>query len=514
MSLCMGCMTEKGDSAICPSCGLNEEELAGSNNAFLKPGTTLRDRYLFGIALGQGGFGITYIGYDNVLNTKVAIKEFYPSDIAGRNIPTDNVSAFTNNEEIYRKGRERFLEEAKTLAKFSDHPCIVGVKDCFEMNNTAYMVMEFLEGVNLKEYLNRKGGKVSVDAAISILTPVMDALRAVHGVGIIHRDISPDNIFITTDGRVRLIDFGAARQSFDGHKSLSIMLKPGYAPEEQYRTRGNQGSWTDVYALTATFYRMITGTVPPDSLERAMEDTLEIPMELPDHIKAALSHGLAVRAAERFSSITQLQSALSGNVVEVERKENNFNKADNRNTVNVNEYRENSGSGIKIMIGVLIALIVVALGFIIGLLAVNMNEKAEPVPQPAPVAEPLPEPEPEPTPEELVEDAVRLCLEGYVEAVNTGDTSEVYLYVDTEAPYYNTEVNQIISYHNKGVREELISWELVSIEWLDDNYERCKIVQHSVIDVTRPSGTKRADETYSYLLRKKDDRYVYVKMYE
>ena len=315
MSLCMGCMTEKGNSAICPSCGLNEEELAGSNNVFLKPGTTLKDRYLLGIALGQGGFGITYIGYDNVLNTKVAIKEFYPSDIAGRVSADGTVSAYTSADDEYGRGKERFLEEARTLAKFSDHPCIVGVKDCFEMNNTAYMVMEFLEGISLKEYLKRKGGRLSAEESISLLTPVMDALRAVHKMGIIHRDISPDNIFVTTDGRVRLIDFGAARQSIGGQKSLSVMLKPGYAPEEQYRTRGNQGPWTDVYALTATLYRMITGSVPPDSLERVMEDTLEIPMNLPQYIQSALRIGLAVRAAERFSSIEQLQAALNNRPV-------------------------------------------------------------------------------------------------------------------------------------------------------------------------------------------------------
>lgn len=316
MSLCMGCMTDKGSAQICPKCGLDEAELSNMSPVFLRPGTELNGRYTVGLALGQGGFGITYIGYDNVLNTRVAIKEYYPADIAGRTSADGTVSAYTQGIDEYTRGKQRFIEEARTLAKFADHPCIVGVKDCFDANETAYMVMEFLEGVNLKEYLKRKGGKLSVNEAISILTPVMDALRAVHNVGIIHRDISPDNIYITTDARVRLIDFGAARQSIGGQKSLSIMLKPGYAPEEQYRTKGNQGPWTDVYALTATFYRMITGTVPPDSLERVMEDTLEIPNELPTHIREALRKGLAVRASERFSNIEQLRMALGGRNVQ------------------------------------------------------------------------------------------------------------------------------------------------------------------------------------------------------
>lgn len=145
--------------------------------------------------------------------------------------------------------------------------------------------MQFLEGVTLKEYLNRKGNKIDPNEAISILTPVMDALREVHRAGIIHRDISPDNIFITSDGQVKLIDFGAARESMGGGKSLSIQLKQGYAPEEQYRAHGNQGSWTDVYALAATLYRMVTGETPPESIERLSYDTLIIPEDLPENIR-------------------------------------------------------------------------------------------------------------------------------------------------------------------------------------------------------------------------------------
>ena len=314
MSLCKGCMKEKGDEQVCPLCGLNETDLDSIAPIFLRPGTILKERYIVGVALGQGGFGITYIGYDKVLNARVAIKEYFPSDIAGRISETGTVSAYTQGADDFGRGKERFLEEARTLAKFSDHPCIVGVKDCFAENETAYMIMEYLDGISLKEYLNRKGGRLSVTDSISILSPIMDALSSVHKEGIIHRDISPDNIFITTDGRVRLIDFGAARQTMGGSKSLSVMLKPGYAPEEQYRTRGNQGPWTDVYALTATLYRMITGEVPPDALERVMEDTLVIPDDLPQNIQAALQIGLAVRASERYSSIEQLQAALNGQI--------------------------------------------------------------------------------------------------------------------------------------------------------------------------------------------------------
>ena len=296
MSKCMGCMKEKGDSKICPHCGYETPDKDAQNGAYLPEGTILQNRYLLGKVLGQGGFGITYIGYDNTLNIRVAIKEYYPSDMVQRTPESKTVSPFTQFKSDYEHGKQRFIEEARTLAKFSDFPGIVSVNDCFEYGGGAYMVMQFLEGVNLKEYLSRKGNKINPNEAISILTPVMDALKEVHRAGIIHRDISPDNIFITTDGQVKLIDFGAARQSIGGGKSLSIQLKQGYAPEEQYRAHGNQGTWTDVYALAATLYRMVTGETPPESIERLSYDTLIIPEDLPENIRIALQMGLAVRA--------------------------------------------------------------------------------------------------------------------------------------------------------------------------------------------------------------------------
>ncbi len=312
MSKCMGCMKEKGDSKICPHCGYEATDKDAQNGAYLPEGTILQNRYLLGKVLGQGGFGITYIGYDNTLNIRVAIKEYYPSDIAQRTLGSKTISPFTQFQSDYEHGKKRFIEEARTLAKFSDFPGIVSVSDCFEDGGSAYMVMQFLEGVTLKEYLNRKGNKIDPNEAISILTPVMDALREVHRAGIIHRDISPDNIFITSDGQVKLIDFGAARESMGGGKSLSIQLKQGYAPEEQYRAHGNQGSWTDVYALAATLYRMVTGETPPESIERLSYDTLIIPEDLPENIRIALQMGLAVRAPERYATVEQFQNALNG----------------------------------------------------------------------------------------------------------------------------------------------------------------------------------------------------------
>ncbi len=312
MSLCMGCMTDKGESVICPKCGLNEQELKNASQNFLQPGSRLNDRYTVGIALGQGGFGITYIGYDNVLGTRVAIKEYYPNDSAQRESESRTVRAFSGGETDFEKGKEKFLTEARTLARFSEYPGVVSVKDCFGANGTAYMVMQYLDGTDLKQYLNRRGGKLGESESIQILMPVTEALKEIHKTGIIHRDISPDNIFMTNDGQVKLIDFGAARQSFGDNKSISVTLKPGYAPEEQYRTRGNQGPWTDVYALSATLYRMVTGNTPPESIERVMDDELVIPDYLSANVRYALKKGMAVKAADRFEYIEQLMNAILG----------------------------------------------------------------------------------------------------------------------------------------------------------------------------------------------------------
>ena len=305
-------MTDKGENVICPHCGLNENDLGGASPAFIKPGYELNGRYIVGIALGQGGFGITYIGFDKVLGQRVAIKEYYPSDIAQR-VPGDRtVMPFTNSDSNFEHGKQKFIDEARTLGRFSGYHGIVEVKDCFNANGTAYMVMQYLDGTDMKGYLNKRGGHLGEKESISILTPVIEALKEVHKAGVIHRDISPDNIFMTSDGQVKLIDFGAAKQAVGGQKSLSVTLKPGYAPEEQYRTRGNQGPWTDVYALTATLYRMITGNTPPDSLERLMNDEMVIPNYLPENIRLAIQKGMAVNAADRFATIDELQAALTG----------------------------------------------------------------------------------------------------------------------------------------------------------------------------------------------------------
>ena len=315
MEYCKHCMMPVEQGGIyCPSCGqvLDSQELSHH----LMPGTILSDRYVVGTALGEGGFGITYIGRDITLDMRVAVKEYYPNGIVVRNNAfSSEVSCVTGEEKkaLFEKGRNSFLKEARILAKFSGEPGIVGVRDTFEQNGTAYIVMEFLDGITLKEYL-KTNGILSVDQAIDMLTPVMLSLEKVHRQGMIHRDISPDNIMIVSDG-VKLLDFGAARDYTGAeNKSLSVILKPGFAPKEQYSNRGKQGPWTDIYSLCATMYICITGKLPPSSIDRITDDTLQPPSALgipiSETAEYAIMKGLSIEASDRYQMFSDLLADL------------------------------------------------------------------------------------------------------------------------------------------------------------------------------------------------------------
>lgn len=315
--LCVNCFTKKGDEAFCPDCNFHGEEETGPT-PYIKPGHILENKYLIGRILGQGGFGITYLAWDINLNVKLAIKEYFPQQFAARESGKTVVSVLTGTlESNYKYGLDKFLHEARTLAQFEGHPNIVSVRDYFQANNTAYFVMGYVEGLTIKEYLNDAGGIIPYQQAIKIIMPVLDALKEVHAVNILHRDISPDNIFINKKGQIVLLDFGAARQAIgDKGKSLSIILKPGYAPEEQYRSKGNQGPWTDIYAVAATFYRLITGWQPPEALERLTNDKLVLPSRIGTDInekeEQAILKALSVRAEDRYQKVEEFQAALLG----------------------------------------------------------------------------------------------------------------------------------------------------------------------------------------------------------
>lgn len=282
-------------------------------------GRVLDGRYHIGRVLGQGGFGITYLAWDDNLHLRLAIKEYLPRDCATRASDQVSLSLYSGSAgEQFTAGLDRFIDEARALARFDQHPGIVTIKNFFRARGTGYCVMDYVEGITLRQYLQqRPDERVSVDDALRLLSPVMDALRVVHKEGLLHRDLAPDNIYVTRDGRVKLLDFGAARYAAgEQSRSLSIILKPGYAPEEQYRSRGRQGPWTDVYGLGATFYRLITGRIPPDALERLQEDTLIPPsmlgVTIPPPQETALLKALAVRAKRRFQTVTDFHQALTG----------------------------------------------------------------------------------------------------------------------------------------------------------------------------------------------------------
>ena len=321
------------------------------NPRCLAVNTVLAGKYLVGPVLGEGGFGITYAGYDLNMETRIAIKEYFPVELVTRDTTrgvstsgggSDRVISLSGEKsKTYQQGLKKYVDEARNVSQFAGIPGIVSVKDFFYENDTAYIVMEYIEGVSLKEYLKQKGGRLPEEEALAILRPVLEALEKVHAAGIVHRDISPDNIMLTfTEKReteqssafhdasaplpaavygnisaVKLIDFGAARMtSKNDQKSLTIILKHGYAPEEQYRSHGEQGPWTDVYALCAVLYRMLTGKVPEPAMDRLFSDSLKKPEEMGAKVSLAVSeavmHGLAVKKENRIQTVRELMDAL------------------------------------------------------------------------------------------------------------------------------------------------------------------------------------------------------------
>ncbi len=277
--------------------------------------TVLHGRYLIGRVLGEGGFGITYEAEDLKLGCRVAIKEFF---VSGQTTRTETLTVMpnANTKEFFKKGISRFLDEARVLAQFSDEPNIVHVQDYFEENGTGYIIMEFLDGQGLGRLL-KKEGPMPFERVMELLEPAMKALDHVHKKGLIHRDISPENLMLLESGTVKVLDFGTARNiSLTGEKSLTVMLKHGYAPEEQYRRNGEQGPWTDVYGMSATVYKLLTGQTPPPATDRMVSDNLVPPSKLGATItpkqEQALLRGLAVNAKERIQSMEELAQCLNG----------------------------------------------------------------------------------------------------------------------------------------------------------------------------------------------------------
>lgn len=273
----------------------------------LPPGSILGGKFTVGRLLGRGGFGATYLSWDMNLRVRVAIKEFLPRQLAGRSTAGSRVNPYSGEADSFRIGLDQFLDEARNLAHFRDHPGIISVLDFFPENGTGYMVMEYLDGETLEQSITR-AGRLEPGLALRLIVPVADALRACHATGLIHRDVSPDNIFITSDGRVKLLDFGAARIAMGTRSTkLSVILKVGYAPFEQYHSTGRQGPWTDVYALTATLYRLLTGDLPTPSSARfggmPLPPLAEKGLTPPPGLQALIDKGMAIHPEQRYQTV-------------------------------------------------------------------------------------------------------------------------------------------------------------------------------------------------------------------
>ena len=300
------------DQKFCPECGrpygsVNTESFA------LKPGTILDGKYLVGEMLGQGGFGITYIGFDLLLEQKVAIKEYFPMStgmVSRENRSMVVWSTAMMGKTGTQKGFDSFLKEARKMAKLGGIPGVVGVKSVFIQNETAYIVMDFIEGETLLKKLQREG-PMPFDTCLSLLTPIIQALAEVHEHGIIHRDISPDNIMVRPDGRLILLDLGAAKdldiQGRDGNvQSSQMVAKQGFSPIEQYQRNASIGPWTDVYAMAATIYYCCTGILSPTAVDRIVDDTLTCQPLLTQAQFDVLAYCMSIRAENRPKSMTAL----------------------------------------------------------------------------------------------------------------------------------------------------------------------------------------------------------------
>lgn len=321
-NICINCMKKKQTKGVCEHCGFDETSYHSLAHQ-LPPRHILNGKYMIGKVLGEGGFGITYLGYDLNLEIPLAIKEYFPSGFVARELSnTASVYPYGGDAtELFQSGKSKFIDEARKLAKFQNLTSIVSVRDYFQENQTAYIVMEYLEGTDLKHYLSEHEGHLTQQEILSIMKPLILSLEKIHASGIIHRDISPDNIMVMPDGSVKLIDFGAAKNIDEGgEQSKTVSVKNGYAPKEQYLSHGMQGPWTDVYALCATMYKCFSGLTPPQSLERMGNDQLiqihDLNIAMDARLEQVLMKGLSVEREDRYQSMQELYQAIYGEMQE------------------------------------------------------------------------------------------------------------------------------------------------------------------------------------------------------
>lgn len=314
---CSSCFHEYEEAfGMCPNCGYVEGE-SSEEIYSLSPGTIVQNRFLIGGVVGVGGFGITYRVWDMQHETILAIKEYFPASLATRagHDPVVRLAAQKRAAE-FEWGKRRFLDEARYMAKFNNHHNIVNVFNYFEENNTAYIVMEYLDGMTLSQTMKTNNASLPVDRCVSIAIDICDALESIHKADVLHRDVSPDNIMLCRDGTVKLLDFGAARFSADpeSESRITVVVKPGFAPPEQYENVNQQDARTDIYALGATMYYALTSVKPDESTDRKRNDDLKNPKsfmpEIPDYVDRAIMRAMALDPQYRFENADAFRKVL------------------------------------------------------------------------------------------------------------------------------------------------------------------------------------------------------------
>ena len=308
---CENCF-EETEGAACSVCGFDPSE-GTLDQSLLAPGSVLMNRYVIGRTIGKGGFGITYLAYDALAGRKIAVKEYFPYGVAQRTATSTEVSVTSaDSAEAFKLGAEKFYNEARLVSRFNGNPNVISVYDCFYENGTVYIAMEYLRGQTLKEYI-RKGGILKAPQALFVAKNICSALVVAHSASVLHRDISPDNIIICNNGDIKLIDFGAARQVVAEHsQEFSVILKPGFAPPEQYSKKGDQGPWTDVYALGTTLYFSLTGDFPEDPTARFDDDDTfkENQFDIDPALWEIITKAAKLKADERYADAYELKKAL------------------------------------------------------------------------------------------------------------------------------------------------------------------------------------------------------------
>ena len=354
MKRCYHCFGAYGEEFnVCPHCGTVTIQ-GPEEPIYLWPGTMLNDRYVIGESIGAGGFGIVYRAWDTKLETIVAIKEFFPRGVVTRAEGRNDLLVIGKRKDEYIYRKERFLLEARSMAKFGKHRNIPNVFEFFEANQSAYIVMELLEGETLGEYVNRSGKRVSVDFAIQVANEVGRALISMHEAKIIHRDVAPDNIFLCSgkEKQIKLMDVGSAKIENSSDDVIDLCMKVGYSPVEQYDKTDNFGPWSDVYALGATLYFILTGVKPYESTSRKLEDMLQdvkqLNPEVSDNLNNTIMKAMAINANERFQSVKEFLRAVNGEKKIL--------------PLSVEKKRRKQ----KVVAGILVALAVIAVGFAFG----------------------------------------------------------------------------------------------------------------------------------------------------